>query len=190
MRDRSSFSIVEKLGAERCEIERPDLSKHIAEAKNIDRELDLVGNSVLLDSLAMLRRGGRSCLAGFLGGLVPVPDFNPLLQMSSGVHFSFFGSFVFGTPGFPLSDVPLQQIAADAAAGRLDVKPSRIFRFEEIREGSSSDGGQRSARQDGGRSRLRLSDLRNGANKYLAAKTLSFWKGLKYSLSMADRERK
>ena len=89
MRDRSSFSIVEKLGAERCEIERPDLSKHIAEAKNIDRVLDLVGNSVLLDSLAMLRRGGRSCLAGFLGGLAPVPDFNPLLQMSSGVHFSF-----------------------------------------------------------------------------------------------------
>ena len=28
----------------------------------------------------------------------------------------------------------LQQIAADAAAGRLDVKPTRIFRFEEIRE--------------------------------------------------------
>jgi len=134
MRDRSSFSIVEKLGAERCEIERPDLSKHIAEAKNIDRVLDLVGNSVLLDSLAMLRRGGRSCLAGFLGGLAPVPDFNPLLQMSSGVHFSFFDSFVFGTPGFRLSDVPLQQIAANAAAGRLAVKPIRIFRFEEIRE--------------------------------------------------------
>jgi hypothetical protein len=73
-------------------------------------------NSVLLDSLAMLRRGGRSCLAGSLGGLAPVPDFNPLLQMSSGVHFSFFGSFVFGTPGFPLSDLPLQQIAADAAS--------------------------------------------------------------------------
>jgi NADPH2:quinone reductase len=39
---------------------------------------------------------------------------------------------VFGRPGFPLSDVPLQQIAADAAAGRLDVKPVRVFRFEEI----------------------------------------------------------
>jgi NADPH:quinone reductase len=133
-RDRNRFSIVEKLGAERCEIERPDLSESIAEAKKIDRVLNLVGNSVLLDSLAMLRRGGRSCLAGFLGGLAPVPDFNPLLQMSSGVHFSFFGSFVFGTPGFPLSDVPLQQIAADAAAGRLDVKPTRVFGFEEIRE--------------------------------------------------------
>jgi hypothetical protein len=27
--------------------------------------------------------------------------------MASGVDLTFFGSFVFGTPGFPLSDVPL-----------------------------------------------------------------------------------
>jgi NADPH:quinone reductase-like Zn-dependent oxidoreductase len=54
--------------------------------------------------------------------------------MASGVYFTFFGSFVFGTPGFPLSDVPLGQIAKDAAAGRLDVKPVRIFRFDEIRK--------------------------------------------------------
>ena len=133
-RNRDRFSKLEKLGAERCEIERRDLSKHIAEAKKIDAVLDLVGNSVLLDSLAMLRRSGRSCLAGWLGGLDPIPDFNPLLQMASGVYLTFFGSFVFGTPGFPLSDVPLQQIAADAAAGQLDVKPARIFGFDEIRE--------------------------------------------------------
>ena len=133
-RNRDRFSKLEKLGAERCEIERRDLSKHIAEAKKIDAVLDLVGNSVMLDSLAMLRRGGRSCLAGWLGGLDPIPDFNPLLQMASGVYLTFFGSFVFGTPGFPLSDVPLQQIAADAAGGRLDVKPARIFGFDEIRE--------------------------------------------------------
>ena len=82
----------------------------------------------------MLRRGGRACLAGWLGGLEPIHDFNPLVQMASGVYLTFFASFVFGTPGFPLSDVPLRQIAADAAAGRLDVKPTRTFRFEEIRE--------------------------------------------------------
>ena len=133
-RKRDRFPMLEKLGAERCEIERRDLSKHIAEAKKIDAVLDLVGNSVVLDSLAMLRRGGRSCLAGWLGGLDAIPDFNPLLQMASGVYLTFFGSFVFGTPGFPLSDVPLQKIAEDAAAGRIDVKPARIFRFDEIRE--------------------------------------------------------
>src|ERR1700675_2139469 len=133
-RDRDRFAMLEKLGAERCEIERRDLSKHIPEAKRIDGVLDLVGNSVVLDSLAMLRRGGRSCLAGWLGGLDPIPDFNPLLQMASGVYLTFFGSFVFGTPGFPLSDVPLRQIAEDVAAGRLDVKPARVFGFNEIHE--------------------------------------------------------
>jgi len=133
-RNRERFSMLQKLGAERCEIERRDLSKHIAEAKKIDAILDLVGNSVVLDSLAMLRRGGRCCLAGWLGGLDPIPDFNPLQQMASGVYLTFFASFAFGTPGFPLSDVPLQKIAEDAAAGRLDVKPARIFGFDEIRE--------------------------------------------------------
>jgi NADPH2:quinone reductase len=133
-RNGDSSRKLESLGAKRVEIEAPDLSSRISERKRIDAVLDLVGNSTILDSLAMLRRGGRACLAGFLGGLAPVPDFNSLLQMSSGVHFSFFGSFVFGTPGFPLSDVPLQAIANDVAAGRYSAKPVRVFRFEQIRE--------------------------------------------------------
>jgi NADPH:quinone reductase len=133
-RNRDRFQSLAALGASRAEVEGPDLSRRIAEAKQIDAVLDLVGNSTILDSLGMLRRGGRACLAGFLGGLAPVPDFNPLLQMSSGVHFSFFGSFVFGTPGFPLSDVPLRAIAGDVAAGRYKAKPARVFRFEDIRE--------------------------------------------------------
>jgi NADPH:quinone reductase-like Zn-dependent oxidoreductase len=62
-RNHDRFVMLEKLGAERCEVERRDLSKHIPEAKEIDAVLDLVGNTVMLDSLAMLRRGGRSCLA-------------------------------------------------------------------------------------------------------------------------------
>jgi NADPH:quinone reductase len=133
-RSHDRFAFLERLGAESCEIERRDLSRHIRERKRVDAVLDLVGNSVALDSLAMLRRGGRSCLAGWLGGLDPIPEFNPLLQMPSGVHLTFFGSFVFGSPGFPLSDVPLQQIVVDAAGGRIDVTPARIFRFNEIHE--------------------------------------------------------
>jgi NADPH:quinone reductase len=133
-RKQESAEKLKGLGAKRVEIESRDLSARISEQKEIDAVLDLVGNSTILDSLAMLRRGGRACLAGFLGGLAPVPDFNPLLQMPSGVHFSFFGSFVFGKPGFPLSDVPLQVIANHIAAGRYKAKPVRVFRFEEIRE--------------------------------------------------------
>ncbi|HEV3106704.1 MAG TPA: zinc-binding alcohol dehydrogenase family protein [Trinickia sp.] len=130
----SSFEQLKALGVSRCEIERPDLSQHIAERKQLDAVLDLVGNSTLLDSLSMVRRDGKVCLAGWLGGLAPIADFNPLLQMPSGVDFTFFGSFVFGTPGFPLSDVPLQTIAADVAAGKYSAKPWRVFRFDEVPE--------------------------------------------------------
>jgi NADPH:quinone reductase-like Zn-dependent oxidoreductase len=133
-RSREQFPIPMGLGAVRAEIEGPDLSKRIAEVGKIDAVLDLVGNSTILDSLAMLRRGGRACLAGWLGGLAPIADFNALLQMASGVYLTFFGSFVFGKPGFPLSDVPLQAIAADVEAGRYKAKPTRVFCFEEIQE--------------------------------------------------------
>jgi NADPH:quinone reductase-like Zn-dependent oxidoreductase len=133
-RNRERFAMLEQLGADRVEFEGPGLSQRIAEAKQIDAVLDLVGNSTILDSLAMLRRGGRACLAGWLGGLDPIANFNPLAQMASGVYLTFFASFVFGTPGFPLSDVPLQTIAEKVAAGRLKAKPSRVFGFEEIRE--------------------------------------------------------
>jgi NADPH:quinone reductase len=122
------------LGVHRVELEGPNLSERLPEKKTIDAVLNLVGNSVLLDTLAIPRRGGRVCMAGFLGGLAPIKDFNPLLEMPSGVHFSFFGSFHYGTPGFPLSDVPLQKIANDVASGRFKAKPSKVFRFEDIAE--------------------------------------------------------
>jgi NADPH:quinone reductase-like Zn-dependent oxidoreductase len=40
--------------------EGPDLSSRIPEPKRIDAVLDLVGNSTILDSLTLLRRGGRA----------------------------------------------------------------------------------------------------------------------------------
>jgi NADPH:quinone reductase len=104
-RKKERFEVLKDLGAERCEIESRDLSASLAESKQIDAVLDLVGNTRFMDSLRMLRRGGRMCLAGWLGGLDPVNDFNPLLQMPSGVYFTFFASFAFGTTQFPVSDV-------------------------------------------------------------------------------------
>jgi NADPH:quinone reductase-like Zn-dependent oxidoreductase len=99
-----------------------------------DRVLDLVGNSVLRDSLAAVRPGGRVCQAGFLGGLGPVDGFLPMFDLPSGVQLSFFGSFELGTAAFPLEAVPLQQIVTKAQAGDYDARPSRVFAFEEIAE--------------------------------------------------------
>jgi len=125
------------LGASRVELEVPELSRRIRELhpEGIDAVLELVGNSTLLDSLAMVRPRGRVCLAGFLGGGEPIAGFNPLVHMPSGVHLSFFGSaFVTGTAQYPLSDIPFQAIVDRAAAGIYRAKPARIFRLDEIQE--------------------------------------------------------
>jgi 2-haloalkanoic acid dehalogenase type II len=132
-RSRDRFPLLEQLGVSRVVVEKPVLAPELA-ASGIDAVLDLVGNSTILDSLDMLRRDGTACLAGWLGGLEPIGDFNPLLRMASGVNLSFFGSFVFGSPAFPLSDVPLSDIARQVQSGQLDAKPSQVFRFDQIRE--------------------------------------------------------
>jgi NADPH2:quinone reductase len=128
------FNTLRELGAKETLLEDPDLARRVRELhpQGVDAVLDLVGNTVLLDSLAAVRREGRVCLAGFLGGLGPLASFNPLLQMPSGVQFSFFGSFMFGAPEFPLSDVPLQTIVDRVADGSYKAKPAHVFRFEEI----------------------------------------------------------
>jgi NADPH:quinone reductase len=99
----------------------------------VDAVFDLVGNSVLRDSLRIARTRGRVCQLGFLGGLEPVTDFNPIADLPTGVQFSFYGSaFVLGTESFPLADIPLQQMIANAEAGRYKAKPVRVFGFDEI----------------------------------------------------------
>lgn len=132
-RNRDRFGTLEELGASQAVAENPRLAADLA-GEQIDAVLDLVGNSTILDSLDMLSRSGTACLAGWLGGLDPIADFNPLLRMASGVNLNFFGSFVFGSPAFPLSDVPLGDIARQVADGLLDAKPAKVFRFDEIVE--------------------------------------------------------
>ena len=101
----------------------------------VDGVFDLVGNSALRDSLRIARPGGRVCQLGFLGGLEPVAEFNPIADVPTGVQFSFYGSaFVLGTESFPLADIPLQEMITKAESGRYRAKPVEVFGFEEIVE--------------------------------------------------------
>jgi NADPH:quinone reductase-like Zn-dependent oxidoreductase len=127
---------LEALGAKQVLLEGPDLAQRVRELRpdGADAVLDLIGNTVVLDSLQAVRRGGRVCEAGWLGGLAPIASFNPMLQMPSGVHFSLFGSFMFGAPAFPLSLVPMQTIVDRVASGAYRARPARVFRFDQIQD--------------------------------------------------------
>jgi NADPH:quinone reductase len=127
-------ALLRSLGAHDVIIETGSIAGQVRELvpAGADRVLDLVGNTVLRDSLHAARVRGRVCQVGFLGGMGPVTDFLPFADMPSGVQFSFFGSFEVGTPAYPISAIPFQQIIAKAEAGAYQAKPARVFGFEEI----------------------------------------------------------
>ena len=134
-RRRERFPQIQAMGVHAARLENPDLVPEITAADSkFDAILNLVGNSVLIESMTVVRRGGRICQAGWLGGLEPIADFNPMTQMASGIHFSLFHSKVLGTPDFPLSDVPLQEIVRHVENGDWVAKPFHVYDFADIRE--------------------------------------------------------
>jgi NADPH:quinone reductase len=135
-RNPARVAALEALGAREVLLESSELAKRLRERhpQGIDAVLDIVGNTTVLDSLATLRRGGRACLVGFLGGGGPL-TLEPVFQIPSGTHLSVFASaLVTGTPAFLLAEIPFQSIVGRVAEGIYKAKPARVFRFEEIRE--------------------------------------------------------
>jgi NADPH:quinone reductase len=135
-RNAARASMLEALGAKEVLLESPELSKRVRERHphGIDAVLDIVGNTTVLDSLAMLRRGGHVCLVGFLGGGGPLA-LEPVFQMPSGVHLSVFASaLVTGTAAFPLSEIPFQAIVDRVAEGAYRAKPAKVLRFDQIQD--------------------------------------------------------
>ena len=137
-RRKDRFRLLGNLGAEHLKIETSDLTEDFgidgSKSYRFDKTLNLIGNSALLDSIKATRTGGRMLQAGWPGGLDPISDFNPMVQMESGVHFSLFHSKVLGSPDFPLSRVPLQQIVQKIEKGELNAKPVRVFEYDEIQD--------------------------------------------------------
>jgi NADPH:quinone reductase len=127
-------AMLEGLGARDVLVESAELSRRVRERRpdGIDAVLDIVGNTTILDSLAMLRRGGHACLVGFLGGGGPL-TLEPVFQIPSGTQLSVFASaLVTGTPAFPLSEIPFQAIVDRVADGTYKAKPAQVFRFDQI----------------------------------------------------------
>jgi NADPH2:quinone reductase len=133
-RSSDRVELLRSLGAAEVLVDDGELAPVIRTSRpeGVDRVLDLVGNSALRDSLQAVRADGRVCQAGFLGGLAAVDGFNPIADLPTGVQLSFFGSFLLGTPDFPVSKIPLNELVAKVEQGAYSAKPARVFKFDEV----------------------------------------------------------
>jgi NADPH:quinone reductase-like Zn-dependent oxidoreductase len=129
--------VVGRLGATWALHEGEEFESRVREVapQGVDAVLDIVGTSTVLQSMRLARRGGRVCLAGFLGGGEPISSLDPLRDLPSGRHLSFFASaFVYGTAEYPLVDIPFQRLIDWAQADQLMLDPAGPYNFEDIQE--------------------------------------------------------
>ena len=134
-RSEDKFSILKQYGADYTILDNGKISKEVRaiSANGITNVIELIGNVTLEDSLACVETNGSICIAGFLGGLIPLENFMPLMQIPSTVKLTSFGSaFVFGNKDFPYSKIPMQKVITDIENKIIPNILTKTYDFNEI----------------------------------------------------------
>ncbi len=95
----------------------------------IDRVLELVGTTTLLDSLQATRRGGIVCMTGILGGQWTLSEFHPMGDVPTGVKLTSFSG-----EASDISAEQLQRYVSLVESGKLILKTGPRFKFDRLRE--------------------------------------------------------
>ncbi|MBQ0916369.1 zinc-binding dehydrogenase [Streptomyces sp. RM99] len=97
--------------------------------QGVDAALELVGCSVLVDTLRTVHRHGTVCCTGALAGQWSVPDFSPFM-IPVGARLTGYAGQATDLP----ADVFARQLHA-IAEGRLKVPVAKVYRgMEEVRD--------------------------------------------------------
>jgi len=136
-RSEKKLALLKEIGAQDTFVDRGKIGEELSGAypEGIDKVVELLGNSTLLDSFRPVRPKGAVCVAGFLGGLMPIEKFQPIFEIPNSIRLSTLASaFSFGQKGFEFSQIPLQKIITDIEEKRIPNILRKTFRAEDIRE--------------------------------------------------------
>jgi NADPH:quinone reductase-like Zn-dependent oxidoreductase len=130
-RDPDKAAALRTHGAAHVLVDRGDLPGAVRRVwpDGADGVLDLVGGPDLLDALRATAAGGTVCNTGLLGGRWVIPQFEPLVDIPTGVRLT---TYVSSTVEPGTGAVALQRIADDVAAGAYSAHLHRTFPLEEI----------------------------------------------------------
>ena len=95
----------------------------------IDRVLELVGTTTLLDSLQATKRGGIVCMTGILGGQWTLSEFHPMGDVPTGVKLTSYSG-----EASDISTEQLQHYVSLVESGELVLKTGPRFAFDRLQE--------------------------------------------------------
>ncbi len=118
-------------GVDQVFIDSGALAEQVREVSSggVDKVLELIGATTLLDSLRCVRPHGIVCMTGIVGNTWSFDNFSPMDAIPTAVSLTTYNG---GAEDF--MSTPLDELVRQVAAGRLHVQVGRTFRLDEIVE--------------------------------------------------------
>ena len=121
---KSRLSLLKEVGADECVLDDGTVTGKVS---GVTKALDLVGPSVLRDTLTAVEKGGIVCNTGILGGVYTLDGFDPIKEIPNGVYLTGF-----------FSNYPTQEImdAIFAFLNEHGLTPlfGKAFDFENVKD--------------------------------------------------------
>jgi NADPH:quinone reductase-like Zn-dependent oxidoreductase len=130
-RSDAKTDFLKTLGAADVVVDQGQIAKQMRQRypDGVDRVLELIGASTLLDSLTTVRRGGIVCMTGILGGKWELEHFAPMDAIPTAVKLT-----VYAGEATDLTSEALQQFLDIVERGEIKVPAARTFPFSQLQE--------------------------------------------------------
>ena len=124
-------SMLKDNGADHVFIDNGEIAGDVRQVfpDGVDKVLELVGTTTLLDSLQSAARFGSVCMTGMVGNAWEFDQFSPMGAIPSTVNLTTYSG---GSQDF--IDTPLQTVVNEIEAGRMTSRIGRVFQLDEIVE--------------------------------------------------------
>ncbi|MFN0064288.1 MAG: zinc-binding alcohol dehydrogenase family protein [Myxococcaceae bacterium] len=129
-RGENKVSVLKAAGADEVVIDAGAVAERVRalHPQGVDRVLELIGTTTLLDSLQCARPGGVVCMTGILGGQWELRSFQPMGDIPTAVRLT---SYAGGAGDISLEQ--LQQYVSMVESGQLDIPRGPTWRFDQLR---------------------------------------------------------
>lgn len=128
-RSDAKVDVLRKAGADEVVIDDGKLGPTIRHdcPAGVDRVLELIGTTTLLDSLQCVRPGGVVCMTGILGGEWELASFRPMGHIPTGVRLTSYSG---GASDISRED--LQRYVSMVERGDLTIRTGPVWSFDQL----------------------------------------------------------
>ena len=98
-------------------------------SRKVDKVLELIGTSTLLDSLRCVSDGGIVCMTGIVGNKWTLDGFNPMERIPTAAYLTSYAG-----ENADFLRTPLTELAAQIKAGELKLEVGKTFTLDQIVE--------------------------------------------------------